>query len=491
MKSILVVTIGTRDLMFKISSGEWYNIGDDQMQDGEIIGEQAEVIADLPVQSPISYRELTQYLLDHIETYRLRIKPIIIGKLITEKVADIEKIYLIATDQNPEVRERKKDTIHGAELMKDWVIHEFDSIKTEDVEIIPLGEDGTNPSNFEEMFCWFRKVWRHKIPQPSGELWVCLKGGVGQASAAARISGLSLYGDRIQFFEFKQNTKANRQGIPSDYTGPFLGTNYIWDRTQQQALKLLNRYDYAEVDDLLQPYFKQDRKRFSSLPNFMKAGKAWNQGEFDMFLSLVKSSLTPAEQKQTGWWWKAYEQAQLGAIRLEQKSTTEAMLHSYRSIEGALYLWAKASFPDAVEERPDKFPLLYHSITHEYDALKTKFIDNQGRQCSEIDLKGWVLRDLLAAAIPQAERSKDFKAFWNSAREMRNNLSHRLGGLEERKLFQAWGEDIKDAEQWQRRILNCLNLITGQTFKSLSHASLFSKIHHRVVNAIVNYELKM
>ncbi|NER22901.1 MAG: hypothetical protein F6J96_19825 [Symploca sp. SIO1C2] len=486
MKYILVATIGTRDLMFQIKSGEWYNIGDDQLQDGEIIGEQAEVIADLTVESPISYRELTEYLLDHIKTYRRRIKPIIIGQLITEKVADLEKIYLIATDQKPEVRQRNKDSIHAAELIKDWVIHEFDSLKAEDVEIISLGKDGTNPSIFEEMFRWFRQVWLHQIPQPSGGLWVCLKGGVGQASSAARISGLSLYGDRIQFFEFKQNIKANRQGIPSDYSGPFLGTNYIWDRTQQQVLKLLRRYDYAEVGDVLQPYFTQDPKGFSSLPNLIKAGKAWNQGEFDTFLSLVKSSFTPAEQRQTGWWWKAYEQAQLGFVRLEQENTTEAMLHSYRSIEGALYLWAKESFPNDVEERPDKFPLLDHSITHKYDSLRTRFMDDQN-----VELKGWVLRNLLAAAIPEAETSEDFKAFWNSAREMRNNLSHRLGGLEEKKLFQAWGKDIKDAEQWQHRILNCLNLLTGQTFKSLSQASLFSKIHYRVVNAIANYELKM
>ena len=476
--------------MFQISSGEWYNIGDDQMQDGEIIGEQAEVIADLPVESPISYRDLTKYLLDHIETYRPRIKPIIIGKLITEKAADIEKIYLIATDQKPEVPQRNKDSIHAARLMQDWVIHEFDSLRAEDVKIIPLGEDGTNPSIFEEMFRWFRQVWQHKISKPSGELWVCLKGGVGQASSAARISGLSRYGDRIKFFEFKQNTKANRQGIPSDYSGPFPGTNYIWDRTQQQVLKLLNRYDYAEVDDLLQPYFKQDPKGFSSLPNLIKAGKAWNQGEFDTFFSLVKGSLTLAEQKQTGWWWKAYEQAQLGLVRLEQENTTEAMLHSYRSIEGVLYLWAKTSFPNDVEERADKYPLLYDSITNQYDALNRYFIDDKDRQLSQIELKGWVLRDLLAAAIPEAERSEDFKAFWNSAREKRNNLSHRLGGLEKKKLFQAWGKDIKDAEQWQHRILNCLNLLTGES-KSLSQASLFSEIHRQVVHAIANYELQM
>jgi hypothetical protein len=38
MKATLVATIGTRDLMFQIKSGLWYNVGDDRMQDGEIIG---------------------------------------------------------------------------------------------------------------------------------------------------------------------------------------------------------------------------------------------------------------------------------------------------------------------------------------------------------------------------------------------------------------------------------------------------------------------
>lgn len=46
MKAILIATIGTRDLSFQINSGEWYNIGDDRMQNGEIIGEQTEVIVE-------------------------------------------------------------------------------------------------------------------------------------------------------------------------------------------------------------------------------------------------------------------------------------------------------------------------------------------------------------------------------------------------------------------------------------------------------------
>ena len=44
MKSVLIATIGTRDLMFQIASCEWFNVGNDRVQNGEIIAEQLEVI---------------------------------------------------------------------------------------------------------------------------------------------------------------------------------------------------------------------------------------------------------------------------------------------------------------------------------------------------------------------------------------------------------------------------------------------------------------
>lgn len=247
MKAVLIATIGTRDLMFQISSGTWYNIGDDRMQNGDIIGEQAEVISDQGL-GVITFRDLTKYLHDHITTYLERIKPVIIGQLLTNKASDIERVYLIATDQKLEVLEREKDTLYAASLIKAWIVNQFDRISGDAVEVITVGPDGTNPSNFEEMFHWWRQTWKEKITIKSSQpIWVCLKGRVGQASEASRISGLSLYGDRIQFFEFKQNTKANRAGIPSDYSGPFFGTNYLWDRTQQQALKLLYRGKHSDV----------------------------------------------------------------------------------------------------------------------------------------------------------------------------------------------------------------------------------------------------
>ncbi len=483
MKSILIATIGTRDLMFRIKSGEWFNIGDDRMQNADILGEQAEVVSDLG-HGVITFRDLTKYLLDNLESYTERIAPTIIGKLLTEKVNEIERVYLIATDQKSEVREREKDTLYAAELLKNWILHKFDCMNHDSIEVITLGSDGTNPANFEEMFQWWRKTWKEKIIIESSQpIWVCLKGGVGQTSEASRISGLSLFGDRILFFEFKQNTKANRIGTASDYSGPFLGSNYLWDRTQQQALKLIQRYDYAEVYDLLQPYFISQNSNFGAVPNLLKAGIAWNQGQFERFLSLARSSMSIPGQIEKTFWWMAYEQAYLGTIRLEQQNTTEALLHSHRAVEGALYAWAIAYEPNHVTSRQDKFPDLHKSILQIHPSLRSCFDSG-----TTIPLKGWVLEYLLNAAIVESKSSDDFREFWKSAREIRNNLSHRLGGISEKEVFQAWGTDIITSEQWQKRVLNCLNLISGKSFKNLAQASIFAQLHYSVMNKLEDYE---
>ena len=485
MKTVLVATIGTRDLMLQISSGLWYNIGDDRMRDGDIIGEQAEVLSDLGL-STTTYRDLTQYLLEQIEQYRDRLKPIILGKLLDEKATDIEKIYLIGTNQNSEVSEREKDTLYTCKLIGAWLEYNHQI----SVEIIYIGTEGTNPSNFEQMFRWWQQTWRKTIlVKPERPIWICLKGGVGQASEALRISGLSLYGERVQFFEFKQNTKANRRGIPSDYSGPFPGTNYLWDRTQQQALRLLDRYDYAGAYDLLKPYFQQDPAGFSAVPILVKAGTAWNQGEFETFFKLAKNSLNTSEQKRDNtWWWMAYEQAQLGVIRLQQKNTVEAMLHSFRAVEGLLWEWAIETFPNDVKAQSDQYPLLLPSILQKYPSLRDSYNHQKLQQTSKVYLRGRLLQELLEAAIPGIVNGNDFRVFWKAARDKRNELSHRLGGLSEEKVFKAWGQDIHNSNQWETRIFKCLNLVTEQNFKSLSQASLFKKIHFMVVKVIASYQ---
>lgn len=70
----------------------------------------------------------------------------------------------------------------------------------------------------------------------------------------------------------------------------------------------------------------------------------------------------------------------------------------------------------------------------------------------------------------------------------RNNLFHRIGGLTQKQLLQAWGNDINDPSKWENRLLNCLNLVTENNFQSLTQASLFASTHQRVHQAIATYQ---
>ena len=480
MTAILVATIGTRDLMFQISNGLWYNIGDDRMQDGDIIGEQAEVIIDLNL-GKINYRDLTKYLLDRQDQYLDRIRPVIIGKLLSEQANQIDRLYLIGTDQRSTVPQRDKDTIYSCELIKAWVNKNHQKIST---TIVPLGSDGINPSNFEATFEWWQNTWRKEIAPPqNAEIWLGLKGGVGQTSESGRISGLSLYTDRIKFFEFHQNERNNQAGRPSDYTGPFLGTNYLWDRTQQQALGLLDRYDYAGVEELLKPYFQT--KKLGAVPKLLQAGIAWNRGEFDSFLRSAKATdvLDNYKQQNQNWWWMAYEQAYLAVIRLKQNNTAEAMLHSFRAVEGGLLEWGKATFPDDIKDVQNGFPQVLNSILNKHQTLKSVF-DNARGNYLHAQWRGSLRREILETVVANA-RQVSFQYFWSDdCQNKRNELSHRLGGISEQEVWSAWGADIQDRSQWESRILACLNILSGQSFKTLDRASLFAKVHDRIRRSI-------
>ena len=55
----------------------------------EIIAEQLEVISDLGLKDNTTFRDLTKYLLDHIEKHINHIQPPIIGKMFIEQASNI------------------------------------------------------------------------------------------------------------------------------------------------------------------------------------------------------------------------------------------------------------------------------------------------------------------------------------------------------------------------------------------------------------------
>ncbi len=477
----LIATIGTRDLMYQIKSGEWYNAGDDRMQDGEIIGEQAEVLSDLGKGS-LSYRDLTFLLWQNKDQYAHRLRPVILGKLLEENFDRIEHVYLIGTDQNETVKQRNKDTLYACELIKAWLEQQKPDIA---VTVVPLGREGTNPSDFEAMFVWWSHQWEHSIQIPKQHnIWMCVKGGVGQASESGRISGLSRYSDRIQFFEFEQTPQRNREGIPSVYHGPFSGRNYLWDRTYQQVVRSLNRFDYVGVKELLKDY--QDRENVQKIQPWIDAGIAWNQGRFDRFLQLAEPSLTTQQKEQSKtFWWMAYEEMYLAFVRLGQNNTVEAFLHSFRSLEALIVEWIIYYYPQIVSiPKSQGFIQLKKEPSCEVfnqDSRIVELFKNKNPALpgyAEIDLHNHARQTVLRVSNSAFAESEDLKPLWSSAKDLRNQLSHQIVGISPLEMFYAW--DVTNQNQWEKRMVACLNLLSDQNFVSLQQPSLFASVHYQV-----------
>ncbi|MFN5864590.1 MAG: hypothetical protein ACK451_22060 [Pseudanabaena sp.] len=229
-------------------------------------------------------------------------------------------------------------------------------------------------------------------------------------------------------------------------------------------------------------------ERSPVLVNLLKAGIAWHQGQFDQFYRLAKSYLSDAEKMQgETWWWMAYEQAYTALVRLEQENTSEAMQHSFRAVEGALWEWVMVTFPDDVVARQDRYPLLKPSILRRYPVLQYRY-DEQLQKSHEVEVRGYIFRELLEAHSPSTAVSLDFRVYWDSARVMRNVIAHKLGGISERNVLAAWGEDIRSRRDLERRLLGCLNAIALKNFGSLAVASLFTRIHQRALDEISRYQ---
>ena len=65
----------------------------------------------------------------------------------------------------------------------------------------------------------------------------------------------------------------------------------------------------------------------------LTAAVHWNQGNFDLLADELGNF---AKERSRQWWWIGYEVAYLAVVRLKQSHTSEAMFHSFRSVEGLI-----------------------------------------------------------------------------------------------------------------------------------------------------------
>ena len=474
-QNILLATIGNRDLAFQISSLEWLTIGQEQVKRSDDISPAAQIKLDLSLDDNLTFRELTKELLDNWDDYQDRIKPIILGKLFSDEAKNLSHIYLMATDQQESIPYRKTDTIHSASIIKKWLESKYQIPTT----VITQGREGDSPSDFEAMFRWWQKSWEEILMQtPNFKLvMMSVKGGVGSFGEAGRITALSKLGEKVVFFDFIENPQQNLRGDPSNYTLPFRGVNYLWNRKQQEALALLDRYDYEAVNRLLRHELESEDK-LVNVKLGLTAAVHWNQGNFDLFAGELGNF---AKERSHQWWWIGYEVAYLAMVRLKQSHTSEAMFHSFRSVEGLMRELVIHLYPQHTFSKRNSIALK-PSICREprlasyQDDFKNK---------SDIYMFGASLFRLIQLIQPSYKDNAAIQAYFKSASD-RNQLFHGLTGLTKLDLFEIW--QCKNQREWEKCLLDCLEFVSGQSFDSLEQASLMSKVHQEMVDEITSYQ---
>lgn len=489
-RTILVATIGTRDLAFRVSNGKWLNLGNDRSPDGDTISEQTLVQKELKLER-CDFRLLTEYLVESWEDYKDCLQPIILGKLLVDKHRNLGKIYLVATNQSDNIAAefRSKDTLYAARIIELWIEERY-QIAT---EIIEQGINGENPADFEQMFLWWKNTWREigrTLPEGT-KVILCLKGGIGQSAEASRVTALSRFGEDTYFYDFIQDTELNRRGEPSQYTQPFQGTNYLWERKQKESLALLNRSDYAGVWRILLPYWRNSQDdKILKIRDLLDAAIGWNRADFQGFAQKID---TLEQSRLQSWWQKAYESAYLGVIRFKQGNTIEAFFHSFRAVEGLITEWVIEQYRPHITYIRQQSGIVSPALTRTV-CQAPQFPELRNFQWifeprNEIYLYGTKLDNILTAKFPEINKDPHWNCFFWHTREWRNLIFHRLLKLEKEEVFHAWKTNTQ--REWEERVLSCLNFLSQQHFSSLAEASLMSRVHQLLEQAIISYEPKV
>jgi len=325
------------------------------------------------------------------------------------------------------------------------------------------------------------------IPEDA-TVYVSHQAGTPAISSAVQFSSLARFRTNVQFLvsnEYSQETR------------PISRSNYLGAIQLQEAKALLERHDYAGVRDILgltntAPSNSQEKR----IKYLLDAGEQWNFAEFHKFKKIVVDRKLLSVNNFL-WYQSGYESAYLALVRLEQGNTVEALFHSFRAVEGTVIKWAEKRYSSHIVKDPQYGVQVKKSICQElpgyFNALSSTMQTNFERR-GKIGLYGDQLYELLKQARPDWKSHPDIKIVWEVAKKERNNCFHRLEGLQESEVFDAW--DTKTKNDWKQRILSCINFIAKEhlpqqeEFTSLEDASLMAKVHDELVNAIAHYELQ-
>jgi len=531
--NIWIVTIGSSDVQLKTNEywNDWYPSISSSCYKLPFTPTQNIPEADDPYRiAPrvlgMAYKAFSEEIWENLEFPLL--------KEFTNKLQDksIDRIFLLLTDQMTEKSQvfdeddldtlkhpHWQDTYQLKTILCLYLKQKFPDTPCEVVLLDPL-ESGKGLDNWDAVLDLVSRKFKDlDIEVSEGEYaYVSHQAGTPALSSAVQFCSLAKFGDRVRFLVSNEYNPELTDFLPS--------SSYLLGIKREQAKKLLENYDYSGMKEVLKKQIEEANKPkekpkledeiLKHISYLLDAAIQWNFAKFEDFaqalssyseqnlvkqnqaylqdVELAQTYLENAERakaylqnKDQYWWWTAYESAYLGLIRLEQQNIVEAFFHTFRAMEGLVGFWSADFYPDDIENRngkifakfrnPSKLP---QYLFQELEKLHQE--DNK----DEKGLFGDSLFKLFRESRPDLRDNQDLKTIWKSARGMRNSQFHQLMGFKDEKaMFQAWG--MSSRTSWEKRLLNCLNLIANQPqFKSIKDSSLMAQVHQELIKAIVS-----
>lgn len=413
------------------------------------------------------------------------------AKLLEKGRTTPDRIILILTNQEAvfnEEEDRKldkspywQDTCTLKPIFEQYFQNKFPKVQKIDYLELKPQSKGEGLDNWDKSLLLVQQAIFSLDFDKNATVYVSHQAGTPAISSAVQFVSLAKFGKKVKFLVSNEYEQKSADVIDS--------SSYLQGMQVQEAKALLDRYDYQGVERILKDYLQDvSDPLLLEIRDLLKMAVQWNCAKFEDF---AKARGDVAKDRLNQWWWMGYEAAYLGVIRLKQGNTVEALFHSFRAVEGLIKEWALDKYKPQIKYSNRNQPnTAYIHDLNLPDGLRHWFNSHKNRDYNNVGLFGKALFTLLEASHSETEwkQNLDIQIVAGNTIGERNSTFHSLRGLTKEDVFKAWDTEIP--EQWEARVLGCLNFVSKQKFVSLKSASLMAKVHDELVNTIAHYELQ-
>ncbi|WP_413167976.1 hypothetical protein ACL6C3_14800 [Capilliphycus salinus ALCB114379] len=375
-----------------------------------------------------------------------------------------------------------EDTCKLEPILQGYFEHNFPGVKLISLKLSPTQEPGLD--DWDKVLDLVKNQLNTiQLDSEPNIVYVSHQAGTPAISSAVQFMSLARFRNHVTFLVSNEYTEETKTIPNSTYLGAI---------QRQEAIALLEQYDYVGVRDILGlSKVDSDNHQAKQIKYLLDAAEQWNCAKFQKFKKTLKDRKL-LDIKEFPWYQSGYESAYLAWIRLQQGSTVDAMFHSFRAVEGSITKWVEKYYNAHIFKNPKYGPQVKLSIRQElpgyFNAL-SQSTQEKFKKDGNIGLYGEQLYKLLKQARPEWNTHPDIKVVLEDTKKDRNNLFHRLEGLQESELFEAW--NTKTPEAWEKRLLGCMNFIAqkdlAKPFSSLEKASLMAQVHEKLKQFIETY----